>query len=103
MPGQVGPSGSGGGGGDVSGTTNAIAKFTGASAVGDSRITDDGTTVVIQGTGASLTVAFAENSINVAIEANSTFILRLLGLPNADPVSEGAVYMSAGALRISAG
>lgn len=63
MPGQVGPgtTGSGGGGGTVtgSGTTNTIAKFTSGGVVGNSQITDNGTVVNIAtlGGGASINIA----------------------------------------------
>jgi len=77
---QAGAGGSGGGGGGTitgGGTLNKIAKFTGATAVGNSAITDDGSKITISYLAGSGTgVVAVDNSGNLSFSAGSagTFI-----------------------------
>lgn len=80
--------GTGGGVTTSAGTTNTVPKFTGAQAIGDSNITDNGTTVTI---GSAL-----------AVSGNSTFTGDL-GLNGGDLTSTGALNITpGGALALGA-
>ncbi len=76
---QGGSAGSGGGGGGTitgSGTINKVAKFTGASAIGNSAITDDGSKINISylaGAGGTVLVN-AAGDLSVGASAAGTFI-----------------------------
>lgn len=93
-----------------SGTANTLPKFTGASAIGDSQVTDDGTTVAIGG--ADLTINTTTNTLDwqggfLTIAGSGSLII---GNSGGTPVvnfivsaTTGNVTMNAGDLSVAGG
>ena len=88
---------------DESGNLTGSSGLTFDPATSSLQLLGDSASFHIVGSGAAYRISLGVDSIAITAEGNGAVILRLLGLPNADPVSEGAVYLSSGTLKVSAG